>query len=241
MDFIDVPSLSRLYYCGPPLCEGPLPAVFYFSLSAEESLCLDPYNQIVNHLVSHRIRVFSLTLPKHDGIYPHYGAIEFWAQSIAGGHHILDDFAQTCSQMINFLLSEGYLVENKISTAGLSRGVFVAAHLAAVDQRVSKLLGFSPLTNLEEYLSPGKDVVPSLDLKAIVDKLGNKTVRFYIGNRDTRVGTSRCFSFIESLVEASYAQKYRSPPIELVVFPSIGHRGHGTPPHIFRAGAEWLR
>jgi len=241
LDIIEAPFLPPIYHCGPPLSSGALPSVFYFSLSGNESLSLDPYNQPAVYLAKHGIRVFSLTLPGHEGAHPHLGALESWAHSIISGKNVIQDFAEVCCRSIDFLLSSGYLLENKIAVAGLSRGAFTAAQLAALDNRVNLLLGFSPLTTLDHFIQMDHVACPELSSQYIVDNLADKTVRYYIGNRDVRVGTNHCFTFIQSLVEASYAKKHRSPPIEMIVFPSIGHKGHGTPPNIFLEGAEWLK
>ena len=74
----------------------------------------------------------------------------------------------------------------------------------------------------------------------LVEQLVGKNLFFFIGNRDKRVGTRECYQFIEALTEASYAHGLRSPPVQLKIYPSIGHKGHGTPPEIFRAGSTWL-
>jgi len=64
---------------------------------------------------------------------------------------------------------------------------------------------------------------------------------YLIGNYDTRVGTEKCFQTIQELTEASIEAGIRTPPVELIIGPSIGHKGHGTPPERFKAGIDWLR
>jgi esterase FrsA len=55
------------------------------------------------------------------------------------------------------------------------------------------------------------------------------------------VGTESCFQFISELSETAYQQKISSSPIELIIGPSMGHKGHGTPPEVFKDGAAWIR
>ena len=125
--------------------------------------------------------------------------------------------------------------------AGLSRGGFVASHLAAEEERFKAILQFAPLTSL----SKAKDfetiahhpLVQNLDVLHLAKKLANRRIRFYIGNKDTRVHTQSCFDFAMNLVEHS---TLRSPQIELIMTPSIGQMGHGTSPEAFRQGIEWL-
>ena len=108
----------------------------------------------------------------------------------------------------------------------------MATHLAAIVPEIRTILGFAPLTGFSEF--------PQHDLTHLIPKLSDRTLRFYIGNRDQRVSTSRCFHFIEQLAEASFQSNVRSPPIELFVTPSIGYQGHGTSKSIFEEGARFL-
>ena len=243
-DIIEAPSLPSLYHIGPPLSQGALPAVFYFSLSGSESLTLDPYNQPAIFLSKHSLRVFSLTLPGHEGVHPHPGAISAWNQEIESGVDFISAFVSTCSRAIDFLINRGLVDARYLAAAGLSRGAFVATHLAAKDSRIKTVLGFAPLTKLAtlpEFQSTiDYPLHHQLDLLNFVEQLAGKTVRYHVGNRDTCIGTADCFNFIHKLTEVAYTHHHRSPPIELIIYPSVGHKGHGTPPYIFQAGADWL-
>ncbi len=237
-----------IYHCGPPLEEGALPSLFYFSLSGEESLTLDPYNQPVTLLTGHnnhrRLRVFSLNLPGHGHGLVNAKALAYWAENIAAGHDIISAFIDSCRLALDFLVNKGYIDPDHIAVAGLSRGAFIATHFAAADHRIKTVLGFAPLTRLDGSKDfadiAAHPLVQELSLRQLADKLAAKTLRFYIGNRDTCVGTENCFTFIKQLAETAYAHHHRSPPVELIIYPSIGHQGHGTPPHIFQAGSDWL-
>ena len=68
----------------------------------------------------------------------------------------------------------------------------------------------------------------------------HRKLRFYIGNCDQRVGTRNCFDFVDKLSSAMFEARNRSPSVELIISPSIGFQGHGTPKHIFHRGAQWL-
>lgn len=230
--------MSNFEYLGPPLEEGPLPAVLYFALSAKESLHLDPFNQPARFLTSYPLRVFSFTLPGHH--LPPTEALHHWALEIGKGHDVISEFCNHVLETIEDLIAKNIIIEGKLAAAGLSRGGFIACHLAAKTRLISTILGFAPLTQLDfakEF--EGMDV-SSFNLSHLTTKLSDRTLRFYIGNRDIRVGTANCFHFISDLTEAAYHKKIRSSPIELIIGPSIGHQGHGTPPHVFKDGADWL-
>jgi len=238
------PNFPPIYHVGPPLSMGPLPSLFYFSLSGMESLTLAPYNHPVALLDKSLIRIFSLTLPGHETGLDHQNAMSYWAHHIDQNDDIIHNFVISCTQAIDFLVQKNYIHNDHIAVAGLSRGSFIAAHVAAHDERIKTILGFAPLTNLldlHEFQESTSPLAQNLSLHSLVDRLLHKTLRFYIGNHDTRVNTHSCYTFIEALTEAMYKQRHRSLPVELIIYPSVGHKGHGTPPHIFHEGSLWLQ
>jgi pimeloyl-ACP methyl ester carboxylesterase len=244
LDCLDLSHEIKVYHRGPALKQGPLPSIFYFSLSGEESLNLDPYNQPAMLLAEQGLRVFSLTLPGHEGVFPHKAAIKEWSDAISSGNNIIATFVETCLQALNILIDKQYVDPNYVGVAGLSRGAFIATHLAVQDPRITTVLGFAPLTTfstMKDFESMSEmSLAQSLSIKNLIPFLIKKSVRYYIGNHDTMVNTQECFSFIHDLAEAGYQETHRFIPAELIIYPSIGHKGHGTPPEIFQDGSMWL-
>ena len=185
-----------------------------------------------------------MTLPGHGDSLPSTQALTVWAQEISQGHNPLGTFVDQVSRTIEILTRQGLLIPERLAVAGLSRGAFMAAHVAARIPLFHILLGFAPLTSLKgakEFAELKEHpLVHSLDLIEHVDALCHRHVRFYIGNADTRVSTKSCLTFIEALVQCATAKQIRSPQIELVMTPSIGHMGHGTSKEIFHQGAAWI-
>ncbi len=216
-------------FVGPPLHEGPLPALFYFALSVEESLTVDPYNQPVVHLQKLPLRIFSINLPAHGPGLKSVDAMDRWAEDFAEGRDPLTPFLDQTAAAILAMREEGVFTE--LSLMGLSRGGMIAGHIAT-RVPVKRIVAFAPLTKLS--------YAPQFDLSHCVEQLCSIPIRFYIGNRDTRVGTSHCFDLVNQLAEEAFKRGMRSPPIEMIVSPSIGHMGHGTSKHTFEAGAEWV-
>jgi esterase FrsA len=233
--------IPNLFHVGPALDHGPLPSIFYFALSGPDSLCLDPFNQPVQCLEGKWIRIFSMTLPAHEeGLSPHE-ALATWASDIAKGLDPLNNFFEEALRAIAYTIENKFADPHKLGIAGLSRGGFIASHLAAREKRFKAILQFAPLTRLPK----GKDfeavwnhpILQSLDILPLAKQLADRHIRFYIGNKDARVSTKACLDFVLALVEHS---SLRSPQIELIMTPSIGQMGHGTSPEIFCQGAEWL-
>lgn len=224
---------------GPPLSEGPLPAIFYFALSDEESLNLDPFNQPVEFLKDERVRIFSMTIPGHGKDLDPTKAIQVWRDQMDQGLDPLSPFFAKVAATIEHLAAEN--IASKVALAGLSRGAFIALHIAAICPLVRVILGFAPLTQLEFAQEFRGGYAPShLSLDPLIPKLCDRTMRFYIGNRDQRTGSENCFHLVRDLANAAYEKRIRSSPIEMIVGPSIGHKGHGTSPEVFKSGAKWL-
>lgn len=226
------------YIQGPDISKGPLPAFFYFALSGEESLHLDPFNQPVVFLKDSSIRCFSFTLPFHGPGYDNQKGVERWEEELSINPDFLDIFFQQCLKNIDELIQQGYIDEEKIAIGGLSRGAFIATHLAARDPRLKYILGFAPMTRFPNHKK--QDIESPWNLHNFIRHLVDKQVRFYIGNHDVRVGTQACFDFIHLLADASFHHGHRSPPVELIITPSVGFKGHGTLPPVFKAGADWI-
>ncbi len=225
-------SGHSLEFIGPPLEEGIKPAIFYFALSAHDSLTLDPFNQPATFLEGEECRIFSMTLPGHGEGMDKLNAMNYWAEHLDE----LLPFIENCCEAI------GELAPGNAAVAGLSRGAFIATHVAARQEDVSHVLGYAPLTDLSRQPDFQEKSIPKeLSLFGCADGLINKKLRYYIGNRDLRVGTDACFRLVDQIVDSAYNEGVRSSEVELFISPSIGHKGHGTPPHIFKDGAEWLK
>lgn len=187
------------------------------------------------------IRVFSMTLPGHENGLPATGAMKIWAEELSRGKNCVEEFLRKLDIAVDFAIDEKFADQNKLATAGLSRGGFIASHLAARDKRFKHVLGFAPLTKLSK-IKEFRDLeelslANKLDLEHLAPQLSDRHVRLYIGNDDTRVGTRSCFEYAMKLVEK---RQTRTSQVELSIYPSIGQMGHGTPPEIFKGGAEWI-
>lgn len=244
MKKIHITKDLEISYLGPDIKLGPLPAIFYFFSSEEESLLQDPYNQPADFLSSFPMRVFSMTVPGHGPELPTAQAIHIWADHIDKNDDLISEFVEKVKIAFDFLVRDEILFPEKTGVMGLSRGAFIASHVAAKISSIKYILGFAPLTRLDfakEFVHLQKNpLAESLNLVHLIPHLIDRNLRFYIGNLDAKVSTELCFDFIHKLSQAAYQKKIRSPQTELIIGPSIGHQGHGTSREVFHQGASWL-
>lgn len=228
-------------FLGPEFREGPLPAAIYLATSAKESLTSPLFNQPALPLLERPMRVFSFDLPAHGEGFVSKEAIGHWAEAFSQGKNLLTPALEKMAAAISVLIEEKVIDPKKMGLMGLSRGGWFAAHLATLFPRMHALVGFAPLTHLGALGSFANiSYPPSLDLIHLGEPLAGKKIRFTIGNRDLRVSTQACINCTLAWVEAAFAKGHRSPPIELLLTPSIGHLGHGTSLDAFQSGAQWL-
>ncbi len=235
----------ELYHSGPNLDSGQMPALFYFALSGPDSLCTEPYNQPVEFLAGSQIRVFSLTLPAHENNLPPQDALAVWAKEIRAGKDPLGQFLDAAQTAVEYAIAQKLADPKRIAVAGLSRGGLVATLLAAHMESIRTVLGYAPLVRLslakEFHSLADHPIVSTYDISRHAQALASKNLRYYIGNADERVSTRACFESIEQIVQAAQEARIRSPQTELILSPSVGHMGHGTPPEIFKRGALWIQ
>lgn len=244
------PNHFPIFYLGPDLSEGALPAFFYFSIAGDESLTLPPYNHPVLALLDAPLRIFSFTLPFHGASYNKFHAIEKWISHLHAKDPFLENFLTDAQNALSWLIDEGYVDPSHIAVGGLSRGGFIAAHLAARDHRIHTLLGFAPVTCLKDladyqpYLQDKtfSSYLENLSLRSLKHSLLHlHSLRFYMGNRDTQVNTDTAYQFVRLLADAAHLQHKRNVCFEFFMTQSIGLHGHGTRPEIFEEGALWIK
>lgn len=238
---------TTIHYLGPDPEVGPLPAFIYFALSGEESLGLHPYNQPPKIMNCSNLRIFSFTIPGHEEGMNKFQAMEYWADCMLQGKPIFESFFEKVVFGIRWLIEQKIADPDKLGTGGLSRGGFIATHIAARIPEIRTVLGFAPLTelmHLKEFNAKLVDAEKAKEwnLVHLTSKLAHVShFRFYIGNLDTRVDTDACYQFIRRLAEEGHEKRLRTQKVELMITQSIGHKGHGTDPHIFEQGAIWAQ
>ncbi len=150
---------------------------------------------------------------------------------IEHSHHLLDQ-----------LFEREIISTEKFAIGGLSRGAFVATHLLS-HPKVKYALGLAPLVDLNclsETQSFSKEELDALSLELFFESLYNKNLFYLIGNRDERISTDHVFKWVRKLTDYAYDKRIRSPNVEMRIFPSTGHLGHGSLPYVFEEGTSWI-
>ncbi|MCB1113443.1 MAG: hypothetical protein KDK62_01670 [Chlamydiia bacterium] len=226
-----------------PMIQGPkdnrpLPLLFYFALSADESLNTPPINEPARLLKDHSVRVVSISLPFHDDKHTPQEAMIAWGKEILKGKDPLKDFLKAAKKTLTDLLEKNLVDPEKIAVSGVSRGALAAGKFFSLDSRIQSFLGWAPLIDFSK-LSESQELEP-YSLFENLDSFVGRKVKFLIGNHDTRVHTDITYAFVQKLVEASLEKGVKSPPVELALKPSIGYKGHGSSPETFQEGVDWV-
>lgn len=231
-------------FLGPPPEEGPMPAFFYFALSGSDSLKEEPYNQPAVFLTKEKLRIFSTSLPYHD-MFNKKEVMKKWAEEIESQRDFLTPFLDKTEASIVELIERKLIDPEALTAGGLSRGGLIALHMAARESRIHSVVLFAPLIKIKgsttfEHLRESP-LIKKLSAFDLIPKLRQTRIRLYIGNRDVMVGTTNAYEFIRKLTDEAFDAGQKSPKAELFISPSIGYKGHGTPPHIFEDGAKWIK
>lgn len=233
---------KELFFRGPALDKGPLPTIFYFALSGSESLSLNPINRPVEQFLSSgNTRAFSWNLPYHPPGRSPNESIQNCSDELLKGHDFLTPFLEESKFIISKLLEQGLVLPAFTSFAGLSRGAFFASHLIAQFNEIKPLLGFAPMTVCSPWMGPISPLAEKFSLFHLSDALSLKSLRLYIGHDDERVGTTQVIKLFQSIANCRQKHKTLDTPLDLILRPSIGYKGHGTSDQTFDEGADWLR
>lgn len=231
---------KEFVFRGPSLELGKKKCIFYFAAGGVETLVDMPFATPVIPCIENDVRVFSLDIPFHGKTKNHNLAIQQWYEELLLGHDPLTTFFEDTTKSILQIVNNSRICSS-FGLMGLSRGAFIALHLAKRIEQSCPVVGFAPLIDLFGLEETKKLLIKKeLSLFHDVDLLCKKPIRLSIGNNDTRVGTKNAFLFLEKIVEKSVAQSVRSCQIELYIHPSIGHKGHGTSTETFYEGTQWL-
>jgi len=224
----------------------PAPTLFIFAGALEDMKGQSIYTESGRILAKRGFVYVALDAPCHGGdVKPGEPAgLQGWRHRLEKGDALVPPFVKQASEVLDYLIKEGYADESRIAACGTSRGGFLAYHFAAGDARVKAVAGVSPVIDLlavTEFKGLDKhEVTRALNLTQHADKLAGRAVWLSIGNNDLRVNTDDSIVFIRKVTAASAAkQKDRTQPIpvDLIVGATVGHTAI---PNAYELAAEWI-
>ena len=218
-----IQSGSLTFHYKEPTSLPVIKTVFFFALSAENSLSLSPFSNPVDTLLKEGIRVVSITLPDHQENNRPLLIQKLWAEKIDHMEEFLSTLASGVKELTNHF-------PPPYGAMGISRGAFIALHLSAAVAEVTSVVGFAPLLSLLER--------ERLSTFSLIPKLLGKNIHFFVGHNDTSIGTENVISLTTKIIEENES---KNPNIFLKIYPSIGRNGHGTTDNIFTEGAKWMK
>lgn len=222
----EIKTATLTFKClGPDLHIQGVKTVFYFSLSAEDSLSTSPFSNPAKMLEQKGLRVLSPTLPFHEENKRPNSIKAVWGENKDALIAFLADLEIAIDELTPSF--SGHL-----GVAGLSRGAFIATHIGSRMPQISSILGFAPLTHLYS--------TQELDIIHLAPKLIHKKIRYFIGHNDTLVGTQNAIDAVSAFINAAQKVKIANPPMGIDIKPSVGREGHGTLDYVFEEGTEWL-
>ncbi len=229
MRTLSLSSGAKISFLGPPLDVGPLPALFYFTMSHKDSPLQDPYNQVLIPLHGAPIRIFSWDLPFHPVGVDQNEGLEAWKRAHDKNEDFLTPFVEESIGYLNELKERGVLIPGAVTAAGLSRGAMAAFRMASATDLMDGVVAFAPLVQFH-----------GLSLENYAEPLAKKWIRGFVSFNDERVQTEKVVHFFQKIGEVAKKQRVINPDIQLLLYPSIGFKGHGTPEEIFIAGGQIL-
>jgi pimeloyl-ACP methyl ester carboxylesterase len=211
----------------------PAPTLFVLATSVEEALKSASFNKVGHLLARDGCLCVALDVPCHgaDLKLGEPAGLNGWRARLAKGDDLVGAFTKKSSEVLDYLIKEGYTAADRVAVCGTSRGGFIALHWAAAEPRISSVVGFAPVSDLlvlTEFRGMEKHAATrSLALIEQAQNLAGRSIWVCIGNNDARVGTDHLIAFTRKLVAISTDAK-KPAPVELHVMPTIGHRVHDT-------------
>ena len=227
---VDVEGQSLGCLLAEPDELSPRPALLLnFASDRTTTLQQPPYDITPRMFVAKGHRALSFDLPCHgERASPDRleGISGFCAEWVSG-RDVLSGFVDEGRTVIDAVISGGLAEPGRIFVSGTSRGGYCALRLMAADRRIAAGAAFAPVTDwrvLQEFAAiKDQPEVARVALDHYAPALAGRAVWLAIGNRDARVSTECCLSFVAAIAEAETAQARSASSVVLHVVPESGH------------------
>lgn len=138
-----------------------------------------------------------------------------WRHRIERGLPWLEPLMTDCRELLDRLAPT-----RPISVGGISRGAFIALHLAVRDERVTTVAALAPLVDLAALSEfAGVDPRTLQPFRIPPADLAGKTIWLSVNSKDDRISTASVLDLVAAIVAAGNGRA----AIELHVTPGVDH------------------
>jgi len=161
------------------------------------------------------------------------GALLAWRQRLDRGEDLVGPFNRHAEEVLDYLVAQHLADPARVGAFGISRGGFLAFHLAAADPRIRFAAALSPLIDpmaLKEFAGdPQHERAEAASAIRLAPKLAGRPIWIGISNDDMRVDVGQIIAFTRAVVRASAEGQPPNPviPVELVMGPASAAGGLG--------------
>lgn len=211
---------------------APAPTVFCFGGAPTDT-------PVLHFLLERNYLCVLLDLPGH-GANRKPGETEglvAWRNRVEAKEDFITQFNQKISEVLDYLIAQGYTDPSRVAVVGVSRGAFVGYHYAASDPRVKCVAGLAPVTELtvlQEFA--GMDNDPMTQSLAVINqakRFEGQNVLVIIGDQDERVGTHQAIAFARQVSKVA-----KKANVDLHVL--HGPLGHTEPKGTWELTDAWV-
>jgi dienelactone hydrolase len=239
---LQTPSGARFALLGEKGA-APAPTLFVFATDQAGTLTNPQFNKVGSLLASRGFLCVSLDVPCHGAdVRPgeKAGDLSGWRARLEKGEDLVAPFTRRVSEVLDYLVKEGFTDPARVAAAGTSRGGFIALHCAAAEPRIKAVVAFAPVSDLNALRefkgTTAKDAADVLHTARLAPRLAGRSVWLCIGNHDERVSTDDAIATTRAIVRAA-AEKKLPLDVELFVTATPGHTIHKT---AHDEAAAWL-
>ena len=221
----------------------PAPTVFAVGQSIERTLTDKDIANIGWLLAEQRFVMVTLDIPCHgeDSRPGEPPRLNGWSFRTRNGEPLVQPFVKRASEVLDWLVRNGYTDASRVAAYGISRGGFMALHFAAADARVRCIAGLAPVTDMgklsEFHGQEDSPLVRASAVPLVAGALASRSVWITIGELDDRVGTDAAIQLNRAIAGAA-APTGKAPDMTMIIGP---WSGHSVDPAMDVEAARWIQ
>ena len=219
----------------------PAPTLLFFGGAIEEML-RDDYQRQCGNILAEKGYICILIDGPCEGkeLRPgEQGGLSGWRNRLENGENFIPEANSRASELLDYLIAQGYTDPENIVACGISRGGFLAMHFTISEPRVKCTAVYCPVINLGtlQIWFKGAEQHPairSVDLMEHADKLVGRPLWIVLGDQDRPIDTDYVIGFARKISRLSG----QNSQIEMHVIAEPN--GHTIPAGSDKMSASWI-